>query len=320
MIGFTGRFLLAFALGVSISAGAQEFPDKPIRFVVPYSPGGGTDTVARLMAERLTISLKQSVIVENKPGASANIGAEYVARSPADGYTVLVTAPNFTTSEALFDKLGWKFADFAPVTQLVRYGNVLVAAPGAPFTTLQQVIAEAKAKPGSLSFGSAGAGSNAHLGMELLDLRAGISMQHIAYKGSGPMKTDLLGSHLLLGADGLAGLSEMIKSGKLKALAVLAPQRSTLAPEIPSLGDVGIHDVDANGWYGALVPAGTPPAVVARLHDAFVAALQSPDVASRLKTLGVEPVGSSTDAFRTYLLGERKKWADLVKAKNIKLE
>lgn len=319
MMNLTGRTLLAFAL-CTTTAWAQDFPSKPIRLVVPYSPGGGTDTVARLMGERLANSLKQSVVVENKPGASANIGAEYVARQPADGYTILVTAPNFTTSEALFDKPGWKFEDFAPVIQLVRYANVLVAAPGAPFATLQQVITEAKAKPGSLSFGSAGAGSNSHLGVELLDLRAGITMQHIAYKGSGPMKTDLLGNHLLLGADGLAGLSEMIKTGKLKALAVLAPKRSPLAPEIPSLGDVGINDVDANGWYGALVPAGTPPAVVARLHEAFAAALQSPEVIGRLKTLGVEPVGASTEEFRSYLLGERKKWAELVKAKGIKLE
>ncbi|MEO7939610.1 MAG: tripartite tricarboxylate transporter substrate binding protein [Burkholderiaceae bacterium] len=319
MNGLSSRIFMALVLCVS-SVWAQEFPNKPIRIVVPYSPGGGTDAVARLMGERLSVAFKQSVIVENKPGASANIGAEFVARSPADGYTVLVTAPNFTTSEALFDKLSWKFEDFTPVIQLVRYGNVLVAAPGAPFATLQQLIAEAKAKPGSLSFGSAGAGSNAHLGMELLDLRAGITMQHIAYKGSGPMKTDLLGSHLLLGADGLAGLSEMIKSGKLKALAVLAPKRSPLAPEIPSLGDVGINDVDANGWYGALVPVGTPPAVVARLHEAFAAALQAPEVVVRLKALGVEPVGASSDEFRSYLLGERKKWAELVKAKNIKLE
>ncbi len=319
MIRFGFRFALAMALCAS-SVWAQEFPNKPIRIVVPYSPGGGTDAVARMMAEKLSASLKQSVFVENKAGASANIGAEMVARSPADGYTVLVTAPNFTTSEALFDKLGWKFEDFTPVIQLVRYGNVLVAAPGSPFTTLQQFIAEAKAKPGSLSFGSAGAGSNAHLGMELLNLRAGIVAQHIPYKGSGPMKTDLLGSHLLLGADGLAGLSEMIKSGKLKALAVLAPKRSALAPEIPSLGDVGIQDVDANGWYGALVPAGTPPAVVARLHEAFAAALQAPDIVARLKTLGVEPVGGPSDEFHSYLLGERKKWAELVKVKNIKVE
>lgn len=318
-VGYVGRVSLALAFCVP-TAWAQDYPAKPIRFIVPYSPGGGTDAVARLMAERLAISLKQSVIVENKPGASANIGTEFVARSPADGYTVLVTAPNFTTSEALTDKLGWKFEDFQPVTQLVRYGNVLVAAPNAPFTSVQDVIKEGKAKPGSLSFGSAGTGSNAHLGMELLNVRAGVTMSHVPYKGSGPLKTDLLGGHLPLGVDGLAGLSEMIRTGKLKALAVLAPKRSTLAPDIPSLGDIGIQDVDANGWYGALVPAATPPAVVKQLNEAFAAALQAPEVRERLKTLGVEPVGNSPVDFRSYLMGERKKWAELVKTRNIKLD
>jgi tripartite-type tricarboxylate transporter receptor subunit TctC len=312
--------VMVAVLAASPAAWAQEFPTKPIRIIVPYSPGGGTDTVARLMAERLTASLGQPVVVENKAGASANIGTELVARAPADGYTILVTAPNFTTSEALFAKLAWKFDDFIPVIQLVRYGNVLVAAPDTPFATLDQVVAQAKANPGSLSFGSAGTGSNSHLGMELFNLRARLSIPHVAYKGSAPLKTDLLGGHIPLGVDGLAGLSELIKSGKLKPMAVLAPQRSALAPEIPSLGDAGIHDVDANGWYGALVPAGTPSDVVARLNGAFEAALRTPDVAQRLQALGVEPVGGSSDAFRAYLMGERKKWAELTRTKGIRLD
>ena len=314
-----GSLLLAVVVA-SPAAWAQEFPNKPIRIIVPYSPGGGTDTVARLMAERLTASLGQPVLVENKAGASANIGTELVARAPADGYTILVTAPNFTTSEALFAKLAWKFDDFAPVIHLVRYGNVLVAAPDTPFVSLNQVVAHAKANPGSLSFGSAGTGSNSHLGMELFNLRAGLSIPHVAYKGSAPLKTDLLGGHIPLGVDGLAGLSELIKSGKLKPMAVLAPKRSALAPGIPSLGDAGIDDVDANGWYGALVPAGTPPDVVARLNGAFEAALRTADVAPRLQGLGVEPVGGSSDAFRAYLMGERKKWAELTRTKGIKLD
>jgi tripartite-type tricarboxylate transporter receptor subunit TctC len=314
-----GSLLLAVMVGCP-AAWAQEFPNKPIRIIVPYSPGGGTDTVARMMAERLTVAFGQPVVVENKAGASANIGTEAVARAPADGYTMLVTAPNFTTSEALFAKLGWKFDDFTPVIHLVRYGNVLVAAPGTPYTTLVQVVDHAKANPGSLTFGSAGTGSNSHLGMELFNLRAGVSITHVAYKGSAPLKTDLLGGHIPLGVDGLAGLSELIRSGKLKPMAVLAPKRSALAPDIPSLGDSGIHDVDANGWYGALVPAGTPPDVVARLNSAFEAALRAPDVGERLKTLGVEPVGGSSEAFRAYLLGERKKWAELARTKGIKLE
>ena len=319
MIGFTGRLLLAatFCIG---GAAAQEFPNKPIRIVVPYSPGGVTDTVARLMAGKLSAAFGQPVVVENKPGASANIGAEFVARSTADGYTVLVTAPNFTTSEALFEKLSWRFENFTPVIHLVRYANVLVAAPGSRLTTVDRMIAQAKASPRSLTFGSAGTGSNSHLAMELLKQRVSAEIDHVPYKGSGPLKTDLLGGHVPLGVDGLGGLSELIRSGKVTALAVLAPKRSPLAPDVPSLGDMGIHDVDGNGWYGALVPAGTPPAVVARLHSAFAAALQAPDVRERFAAMGVEPVGGSSDEFRAYLLGERSKWAHVIKTANIKAE
>ncbi len=314
-----GSLMLVAMLSVTAAA-AQEFPSKPIRIVVPYSPGGGTDTVARLMAVRLSAAFGQSVVVENKAGASANIGAEFVARSPADGYTVLVTAPNFTTSEALYDKLTWKFDDFIPVIHLVRYANVLVAAPDAKLATVQEMIARAKAAPGSLSYGSAGTGSNSHLAMELLKQRVAVSIDHVPYKGSGPLKTDLLGNHIPLGVDGLGGLVDLIKSGKVKALAVLAPRRTPLAPDVPSLGDLGINDVDGNGWYGALVPAGTPPAVVARLHAAFAAALQAPEMRERFTAMGVEPVGGSSEEFRAYLLGERKKWAGVIATAKIKVD
>ena len=314
-----GRLILVAMLSVTAAA-AQDYPSKPIRIVVPYSPGGGTDTVARLMAVRLSAAFGQSVVVENKPGASAKIGAEFVARAPADGYTVLVTAPNFTTSEALYDKLTWRFDDFIPVIHLVRYANVLVAAPDSQLATVAQMIARAKASPASLTYGSAGTGSNSHLAMELLKQRVGINIEHVPYKGSGPLKTDLLGNHLPLGVDGLGGLVDLIKSGKVKALAVLAPKRTPLAPDVPSLGDLGINDVDGNGWYGALVPAGTPPAVVSRLHAAFAAALQAPEMRERLTAMGVEPVGGSSEEFRSYLLGERKKWAGVISTAKIKVD
>ena len=313
-------FTLLVSLFFGLTGQAQDYPIKPIRIVVPYSPGGGTDTVARLMAAHISNSLGQQVIVENKAGASANIGTEFVAKAPADGYTILVTAPNFTTSEALFDKLGWRFEDFIPLIHLVRYGNFLVAAPGTPFTSLEQMIARAKSAPGALSFGSAGTGSNSHLAMELLAQRTAINVPHIPYKGSGPLKTDLLGSHLPLGVDGLGGLSELIRSGKLKPLAVLASKRSTLAPEIPSLGDFGIQDVDGNGWYGALLPAGTPAAVVNKLHSAFAAALNAPEIKDRMTTIGVEPVGGSKEDFKNYLTGERRKWAQVISTAKIKVD
>ena len=319
MMGFIGKLTLVAMLSVT-AAVAQEYPNKAIRIVVPYSPGGGTDTVARLMAQRLSVAFGQPVVVENKPGASANIGAEFVARSPADGYTVLVTAPNFTTSEALYDKLAWRFEDFTPVIHLVRYANVLVAASGSQLSTVEQMITHSKASPGSLTYGSAGTGSNSHLAMELLKQRVSVKIDHIPYKGSGPLKTDLLGGHVPLGVDGLGGLVDLIKTGKVKALAVLAPKRTALAPDVPSLGDLGINDVDGNGWYGALLPAGTPAAVVSRLHAAFAAALQAPEMRERFTAMGVEPVGGSSEEFRAYLVGERKKWASVIRTANIKVD
>lgn len=311
---------LVAAIAMSgISATAQDFPNKPIRIIVPYSPGGGTDAVARMMAQRLTVTLGQSVVVENRPGASANIGSEFVARAPADGYTILVTAPNFTTSEALYDKLSWRFDDFIPVIHLVRYANVLVASPDSKMASVPDMVSRAKAAPGMMTYGSAGTGSNSHLAMELLKQRVGINPEHVPYKGSGPLKTDLLGNHLLLGVDGLGGMIELIKTGQVKALAVLAPRRTPLWPDVPSLGDFGINDVDGNGWYGALLPAGTPAAVVTKLHSAFAAALAMPEMRERLTAMGVEPVGGSSESFRTYLLGERRKWADVISTAKIKV-
>lgn len=312
--------LLLLGLLAATCATAQDYPNKPLRFVVPYAAGGGTDTVARLMAARIGAAIGQPVVVENKPGASANIGTEFVARAPADGYTVLVTAPNFTTSEALFEKLGWRFEDFTPVFHLVRYEQVLVAATQAQIASVQAMIAQAKGKPGSLTYGTPGTASNSHLGIELLKQRAGFGMQHVPYKGSGPLKNDLLGGHVPLGCDGLGGQMDLIKAGKVKALAVLSPRRSAFAPDIPSLGDMGINDVDATGWYGALAPAGTPAPVIARLHKEFAAALQLPEVRERLTAIGVEPVGGSGESFRAYLQGERKKWAGVIKSAGIKVD
>lgn len=311
--------LVAVIAMSGISATAQEFPNKPIRIIVPYSPGGGTDAVARMMAQRLTVTLGQSVVVENRPGASANIGSEFVARAPADGYTILVTAPNFTTSEALYDKLTWRFDDFIPVIHLVRYANVLVASPDSKMASVPEMVSRAKAAPGMMTYGSAGTGSNSHLAMELLKQRVGINPEHVPYKGSGPLKTDLLGNHLLLGVDGLGGMIELIKTGQVKALAVLATRRTPLWPDVPSLGDFGINDVDGNGWYGALLPAGTPAAVVTKLHSAFAAALAMPEMRERLTAMGVEPVGGSSESFRTYLLGERRKWSDVISTAKIKV-
>ena len=314
------RFLSAvLALALPLAAMAQDYPSRPVKIIVPYATGGGTDAVARLVAARMTTTMGQPVVVENRPGAAANIGAEAVAKSPADGYTVLVTAPNFSSSEALFDKLGWKFEDFTPVAHLARYANVLVASNSSQLTSMEAMIAKAKNAPGTLSYGTPGTASNTHLAMELLKQRLGIAgLPHVPYKGSGPLKNDLLGGHVPLGADGLGGQMDFIKSGKAKALVVLAPKRSAFAPDVPSLGDLGMTDVDGTGWTGALVPAATPAPAVARLNREFVAALQQPDIKERMTAIGVEPVGGTPEEFRAYLLAEKRKWAAVIKAAQIK--
>ena len=314
------RSFISLIFLLSATAFGQDYPSKPIRIIVPYAAGGGTDAVARLTAAKLSASMGQPVVIENRPGASANIGTDAVAKSAPDGYTILVTAPNFPTSEALFDKLGWRMEDFAPVIQLVRYANVLVASTASGITSVDELVARAKGQPGSLAFGTPGTASAAHLAVELLKIRTGIVMPHTGYKGSGPLKNDLLGGHLPVGADGLAGQMDLVRAGKVRALAVLAPQRSPFAPDIPSLGDSGIRDVDGTGWYGALVPAATPAPIVARLHKEFAAALQAPDVRERLTGLGVEPVGNSSEAFRTFLLEERRKWTEVIRSANIKAD
>jgi tripartite-type tricarboxylate transporter receptor subunit TctC len=314
------RTLLAFAAIFAASALAQEYPAKPVRIIVPYAPGGGTDTTARLAAVRLQAAFGQPVVVENRPGASANIGTEFVAKAPADGYTVLITAPNFSTSEALFPNLGWRTEDFAPVIHLVRYANVLVASTASQIAGFDDFLARAKGAPRPLSYGTPGAASYTHLAMELLKLRTGANLEHVAYKGSGPLKNDLLGGHVPLGADGLGGQMDLIRAGKVKALAVLAPRRAALAPDIASLGDFGIGDVDGTGWYGALAPAATPAPVVARLNREFAGALGHPEVRERLTALGVEAVGGSPDEFRAYLLAERRKWAAVIQTASIKAD
>jgi tripartite-type tricarboxylate transporter receptor subunit TctC len=261
-------------------------------------------------------------MVDNRAGAGGNIGMEAAAKSAPDGRTlVIVDNGTLAMNPHLYDRTGYDaLADFIPVVRLVEAPLMLAVRADLPARSVADLIRLAKEKPGQLTYGSPGVGTPPHLANELFKRTAGIDVAHVPYKGSGPLNTDLLGAQVPLGVDGLGGLSDLIGSGKVKALAVLAPKRSPLAPDVPSLGDMGINDVDGNGWYGALVPAGTPPNVVARLHSAFAAALKAPEVQERLTAIGVEPVGTSSEEFRAYLVGERKKWAEVIKSANIKPE
>lgn len=321
MYFFNRKRLVLVLMGLMSSlAWAADYPEKPIKFIVPYAAGGGTDAVARLMALKLAPILGQSIVVENRPGASSNIGTEMVARAAADGYTVLVTAPNFSTSEALFSKPGWRTEDFAPLIQLTRHANVLVATPQAQLADFKTFMSRAKGSGPEMSFGTPGVASAAHLVLELLKLKQGLTLNHVGYKGSAPLKTDLLGGHVPLGVDGLSGQMEVIKSGKVIPLAVLGPKRSAFAPDIPSLGDFGITDIDGTGWYGALLPIGTPPEVMTKLHAAFSSVLNDSDVRNRLALIGVEAAGGTPEQFRSYLLTERDKWGAVIRAAKIQAD
>ena len=321
MYFFNRKRLVLVLMGLMSSlAWAADYPEKPIKFIVPYAAGGGTDAVARLMALKLAPILGQSIVVENRPGASSNIGTEMVARAAADGYTVLVTAPNFSTSEALFSKPGWRTEDFAPLIQLTRHANVLVATPQAQLADFKTFMSRAKGSGPEMSFGTPGVASAAHLVLELLKLKQGLTLNHVGYKGSAPLKTDLLGGHVPLGVDGLSGQMEVIKSGKVIPLAVLGPKRSAFAPDIPSLGDFGITDIDGTGWYGALLPIGTPPGVMTKLHAAFSSVLNDSDVRNRLALIGVEAAGGTPEQFRSYLLTERDKWGAVIRAAKIQAD
>jgi len=318
---FNRKHLIFVLMGLMASlTWAADYPEKPIKFIVPYAAGGGTDAVARLMALKLSPILGQSIVVENRPVASSNLGTEMVARATADGYTVLVTAPNFSTSEALFSKPGWRTEDFAPLIQLTRHANVLVATPQAQLADFKTFMSRAKGSGPEMSFGTPGVASAAHLVLELLKLKQGLTLNHVGYKGSAPLKTDLLGGHVPLGVDGLSGQMEVIKSGKVIPLAVLGPKRSTFAPDIPSLGDFGITDIDGTGWYGALLPIGTPPGVMTKLHAAFSSVLNDSDVRHRLALIGVEAAGGTPEQFRSYLLTERDKWGAVIRAAKIQAD
>lgn len=309
----------ASAVGIA-SALAQDYPTKPVRIIVPYSAGGGTDTVARLISPRLSEALGQPVIVENRPGASTNIASDFVAKSAPDGHVLLLQAPNLATNEAMFRNLSWSPRDFTGVIFLVRYSNVLVAGPGANSTDFKEMLARSKVDSGAFSYGTPGVGSLSHLSTELLKSRTGLVMEHVGYKGSAPLATDLVGGHLPYATDNLNSQLNNIRSGKVKAIIVLSSRRDPAAPEVPSLEDFGIPDFEGGGWYGIVAPAGTPAAIVARLNAEIAKILQTAQVRERITSMGLEIVGGSPEKFTRHFLAETKKWGDVIRAASLKSE
>jgi tripartite-type tricarboxylate transporter receptor subunit TctC len=313
--------LLAALLGAVFPAlGQDPYPSKPVRIVVPYPAGGVADLLPRTVGAKLSEKWKQPVVVENKPGASGNIGMAEGARAEPDGYT-LVLAPtgNLTVNQFLFRELPFDVArDFAPVTVLATSPNVLVVHPSVPAKTFKELIAHARANPGKLNFSSPGSGSGAHLAGELLNVEAGIKTVHVPYKGMAPAVSDLVGGQVQMMFAGISTALPHIRAGKLVALAIASPQRSAQLPDVPTVAESGFPGFDVTSWYGIVVRSGTPPAVVRKLHADMAEALASADVKDKLAGLGLDPLGNSPEDFAKMIAAESRKWSEIVRKADIK--
>lgn len=319
----TVRWALALVAGACISASAmaQAFPSKPIRIIASTPPGGTIDLVARLLAQHLPAALGQPVVVENKAGAGGNIAAEFVARSPADGHTLLVTASSHATNINLYSKLSYHpLKDFAPVSQLTSNSFVIVVPTSSPANTLGEFLALAKSKKSDLSYGSSGSGQGNHLGMELLKTMAGFDAVHVPYNGTGPVTLALLGGQVDVAIQSPPGVIPQMKTGRLKILATTGKTRSQLIPEVPTVAEAGVPGYELLGWIGLLAPAGTPKDVVDTLQREARKVLGRPDVVSQLHAVSSDVVGSTPQAFSAFLDTEITTWAQVIKKSGARAE
>ncbi len=313
---------VAFALTmVGGSAMAQAWPSKPVTLIVPFPAGGTTDVLARALGEKLTLSLGQTVIVESKPGAGATLGADYVAKAKADGYTLLVGAVHHTIASSVYRKLPYDFQkDLAPVTTIALVPNVLVVNASTPAKSVAELVTMLKAKPGDYTYGSNGNGTAQHLiGTQFQNL-TGAQLVHVPYKGSGPLATDLLGGQVTMSFDTVTPVLQHIKAGKLRALAVTTAKRSSALPDVPTLDEAGLKGFDIGTWFGVLAPAATPKDIVARLNTEMVKVIQSPEFRKRMDEIGAEPIGNSSEQMAQQIKAETEKFGRLVKDAKVTIE
>ena len=318
----TALQLAALALAsVAGAAHAQAWPSKPVSLVVPFPAGGTTDVLARALAERLSPAIGQPVIVENKPGAGATIGADYVAKAKADGHTLLIGAVHHTIASSVYKKLPYDFQKgFEPVTVIAMVPNVLVVNARTPAKNVNELVALIKAKPAEASYGSNGNGTAQHLIGTQFQQQTGTRLQHIPYKGSGPLATDLLGGQILMSFDTITPVLPHIKAGKLRPLAVTTAKRSPALPDVPTLQEAGLKDFDIGTWFGVLAPVGTPKPVLDRLSAEATKIIQSPDFRKRMDDTGAQPVGNSPAEMAAQIRSETDKFSLLVKAANVTVE
>ena len=314
------RFLIALLLALPLQAPAQ-YPQRAIKMIVPFPPAGATDIVGRIVAQKLGERLGQSVVVENRPGAGGTIGSDIVAKSAPDGYTLLMATSSTHSIGPALQKLSYDpVRDFAPILHVASVPNVLVVSPTLPVSSVKELIAYAKARPGKLNFASSGVGTIVHLNGELFNMLAGIEMVHVPYKGTALSIPDLANGGVAMLFDSLASVLPHVKSGKAKPLAMNAPHRSPLLPEVPTLAEAGMPAFDRYTWFGMFAPAGTPPDVVRKLQAETVAALKSPDLRERFDAVGAEPVGSTSEQFLERIRSDAARWAEVIKTANVKVQ
>jgi tripartite-type tricarboxylate transporter receptor subunit TctC len=313
---------LAIAVVPTLAVAADAWPSKPITYVVPFAPGGNTDTLARIIGPKLSTAVGQPVVVENKPGAGGNIGSDFVSKAKPDGYTILGgTISSHAINASMYPNMPYDpIKNFEPITVLGQAPLILVVPVDSPYKTVKDLLDAAKAKPGSLSFASAGNGTSPHLAGELLKSTAKIQATHVPYKGSGPAVTDLLAGHVQFMFDTALIVGGHIKAGKLRPLAVTSSKRTSLFPDVPTLAEAGVPGYEIGSWQAVYAPAGTPKPIVDRLNAEIVKALKSPDVAERFAGLGMEPVANTPAQMAEFNKAEVAKWAKIVKEANIKAE
>jgi tripartite-type tricarboxylate transporter receptor subunit TctC len=318
-LAFAATLLLAG--GNCFAAATPRYPDKPLRFVVPFAPGGGADLLARLVGAKAAETLGQQVVIDNRTGAGGNIAAEVVARSAPDGHTLLQTNVAHAISTSLYRKLNYDLAqDFIPVSQLAWTPFVLAVHPGLPAGSVKELIALARSQPGQLNYGSSGNGGPSHLGTELFKTMAGIDLRHVPYKGGAPAAIDLIAGQIQVMFNTPPVVLPHARSGRMKALAVTSSRRIPAAPELPTVAEAALPGFEITTWYGLMVPAGTPGAIVSRLHAVFAAALNAPEVRGRLLAENLDPVGSTPAEFAAYVRAEIPKWAKVVKQSGARVD
>jgi tripartite-type tricarboxylate transporter receptor subunit TctC len=301
-------------------AGAQDYPTKPIRLVVPTVPGGGTDITARQIAPRISEHLGQQIVIENRPGATTTIGGEHVARSEPDGYTLLMGVSSITIIPHILRGLRYDpMTDFAPVSQVVLSPNIIVAHPSLPVKTVKDLIAFARPRPGQLNFAAGGAGSSQHLAIELFQSMAGVKMVHVPYKGQGQALIDTMAGHVSLMMANVISALPHVRNGRLRAMGVTGSKRVSIAQNIPTVSEAGLPGYAVLQWYGVLVPAKTPRGIIDRIHAAVVRVVQDPAITKRFTDNGGEPVGNTPEQFAAVIQADYKKWGKVVKDAGIKV-